>query len=559
MIDQQVVLTIDDEVLIHRLVATRLEPLDVRIIFADDGTSGLAMAKDIRPDVILLDLNMPDINGFDVCEQLKSDPETNSIPIIFLTGSGATSDQVKAFDLGVADYVIKPFNGVELQARVGVALRNQHLLRQLQYQAQTDALTGLKNRAAFHDILTSRIQRIQNDPSGLFAVLFLDLDRFKNVNDSLGHAAGDELLKAITRRLQHSIRSGYKRQATHADELARMGGDEFTVLLDEISSPEAALEVAHRLLEEISQPLIISGHEVAVGLSIGVLVADSPHKDADTMLRDCDTAMYQAKKAGRNRVIVFDDSMSEDNISRFHTEAELRQALRKGEICFAYQPIISLEDGSVAGFEALARWHHSHRGMIMPDSFIPLAEESGLIIELGKVALNHATQQCVEWQRGLAGRENLFINVNISSKQFTNPELLDTINQTLMGTGISPCQLQLEITENTLMRNIETVVPILQQLRQRGIRIALDDFGTGYSSIAILHQLPIDTLKIDRAFIGCLTKSREHAAVVHAIVTLAKNLSMTVVAEGVESEDQLVELQALDCDFGQGFYFSKLR
>jgi diguanylate cyclase (GGDEF)-like protein/PAS domain S-box-containing protein len=459
-------------------------------------------------------------------------------------------------------------SGKEVWAHLGMSLvrdgesRPLHLIFQIQditdrkraeeqllHDAFHDALTGLPNRALFMDHVKMAIQRSRRSGDRLFAALFLDLDRFKIINDSLGHMVGDQLLVGIAHRLEACLRPG--------DTVARLGGDEFTILLEDLASTDDAIEVARRVQEAVTQPFNIGGHEVFTTASIGIALSNTGYERAEDLLRDADTAMYRAKMEGKKRHVVFDKAMHDRAMELLQTETDLRRALTRQEFFLNYQPIVDLETGRVASFEALVRWRHPERGLVGPSDFIPVAEETGLIVPLGLWVLNEACQQMREWQRlGLAD-ESVTMSVNLSSRQFSQADLIERISSALRESGLKAGNLKLEITESMVMENIDTAIDMLMQLRGLGVGLSIDDFGTGYSSLSYLHRFPIDTLKIDRSFVTQMTDNSENAEIVRTIVTLARSLDMAVVAEGVETADQLRRLGDLGCDYGQGYLFSR--
>jgi diguanylate cyclase (GGDEF)-like protein/PAS domain S-box-containing protein len=420
---------------------------------------------------------------------------------------------------------------------------------QLLHDAFHDALTGLPNRALFMDHVKMAIQRSRRSGDRLFAALFLDLDRFKIINDSLGHMVGDQLLVGIAHRLEACLRPG--------DTVARLGGDEFTILLEDLAETDDALDVARRVQEAVSQPFNIGGHEVFTTASIGIALSTTGYERAEDLLRDADTAMYRAKMMGKKRHVVFDKAMHDRAMELLQIETDLRRAITRKEFFLNYQPIISLTTGKVSSFEALVRWRHPERGLVMPSDFIPVAEETGLIIPLGQWVLNEACRQMREWQKIYRIDKGVTISVNLSSRQFSQSDLIDQISAALRESGLRPANLKLEITESMVMENFDTAIDMLTQLRGLGVGLSIDDFGTGYSSLSYLHRFPIDTLKIDRSFVTQMTDNTENAEIVRTIVTLARSLSMDVIAEGVESREQLRRLRDLGCDYGQGYLFSK--
>jgi diguanylate cyclase (GGDEF)-like protein/PAS domain S-box-containing protein len=419
----------------------------------------------------------------------------------------------------------------------------------LLYDAFHDALTGLPNRALFIDHLKLSVERAKRRQDRLFAVLFLDFDRFKIINDSLGHMVGDQLLVGIARRLEACLRPG--------DTVARLGGDEFTVLLEDLNDTNEAIEVAERLQQTLSLPFNLKGSEVFTTASIGIALSTIGYEQAEEVLRDADTAMYRAKINGKARHEVFDKAMHASAMTILQLETDLRRAIDRKEFVLHYQPIVALETGVIRGFEALVRWQHPERGFISPGDFIPIAEETGLIIPIGQWVLEEACRQIRKWQEQFPQHPPLQVSVNLSGKQFTQANLIEQIRRVLRETGIDPRTLKLEITESMMMENIDTAINMLKQLRAIGIELSMDDFGTGYSSLSYLHRFPISTLKIDRSFVSRMTGNNENAEIVRTIVMLARNLDMNIVAEGVETESQVAQLKSLECEYGQGYFFSK--
>jgi len=412
-----------------------------------------------------------------------------------------------------------------------------------------DALTNLPNRALLTENLKFVIERAKNHEDYQFAVLFLDLDRFKNVNDSLGHSIGDQLLIAMARRLESCIRD--------VDMVARLGGDEFAILLDGIANGGDATNMARRIQEKLASPFNLSGHEVFTTTSIGIALSSTGYDHPENMLRDADTAMYRAKAQGKACYEVFDKGMHTHAVYVLQMENDLRRALEREEFCVYYQPIVSLDNGHLAGFEALIRWNHPDRGFINPSDFIPLAEDTGLIIPIGQWILKRACQQLAKWQWQSHANRNLFMSVNLSSKQISQPDLVDVIRETLEETNVDAKHIKLEITESAVMDNAEMAVRLLKRLKALGVALSIDDFGTGYSSLGYLHRFPVDTLKIDRSFVGRIGEQSENAEIVRTIVSLAENMGMDVVAEGVETLNQLSHLRGLKCQYGQGYLFSR--
>ncbi len=423
----------------------------------------------------------------------------------------------------------------------------QHSREHFRHAAFHDALTGLPNRTLLLDHLTLAIERARRHSDHLFAVLFVDLDRFKNINDSLGHGVGDLLLVALARRLEGCLRP--------MDTVARLGGDEFAILLDGLADTRAAITVAERVQSELTQPFNLNGHEVYTTASIGIALSATGYTHPENVLRDADTAMYRAKENGKARHELFDTVMHARAVALLTLENDLRRAVERREFLVYYQPIIALDTNRITGFEALLRWPHAERGFVAPDEFIPLAEETGLIFEIGRWVLGEACRQMCHLQKLVP--QPLTISVNLSSRQFSQPNLIEQIKQTLAETGLDPRSLLLEITESVVMENAETAATMLKQLRALGVQLSIDDFGTGYSSLSYLHRFPVSMLKIDRTFIGRMSVGGENTEIVRTIITLANNLGMQVVAEGVETEAQLAHLRKLNCAYGQGYLFSR--
>ncbi len=416
----------------------------------------------------------------------------------------------------------------------------------LAHDASHDALTGLPNRAHFTQTLEQVIERSKGHAIPSFAVLFLDADRFKIINDSLGHMFGDQLLIGIAQRLKKCLRPG--------DMVARLGGDEFTVLLDRIDDAKEATLVAERIQKELSLPFDLSGREVFTSASVGIAM-DIGYKQPQDILRDADTAMYRAKLSGKARYRIFDKDMHSDAVNVLQIETDLRRGIDRKEFCVHYQPVVSLNNESIIGFEALARWQHPERGLIFPDDFVRVAEETELIIPIGHRVLFEACRQIREWQLQFPGCSELSVSVNLSCKQFKQVGLVKQVAQVLQETGLEPRLLNLEITESVLMDNIDAAVRMMEELRALGVQLSIDDFGTGYSSLSYLHRFPMNTLKIDRSFVSQMHDNNENTEIVRTIVMLARNLGMEVIAEGVESEQQLRKLLVLGCDYGQGYFF----
>ncbi len=568
------ILIVDDTLENLRLLSTMLIKQGYNVRKAINGKMALTAVQTVMPDLILLDIMMPEMDGYEVCQRLKANQQTAKIPVIFLSALSEVFDKVKAFEVGAVDYITKPFQFEEVLARVQnqMALKSaqREILKlntqleervkerteqlelanaQLLKMALYDHLTGLPNRALFLERLEQALNRAKVDSVYQFAVLFLDCDRFKVVNDSLGHLVGDELLIAVARRLEASLSQNHT--------LCRLGGDEFAILLTDIQDFSYTTFVADEILELFSHPFQLQGHEVFINASIGIALGNSQYNLPEHLLRDADTAMYRAKSLGKGQYHIFAPALHDAALKLLHLESNLRQAINQQEFIVYYQPIIDLSDGKIAGFEALVRWHHPQYGMIYPQSFIPVAEETGLIIPIDNWVLRQACHQLRFWHQEKLTDYPLFISVNLSARQFAQLDLIDQIDQILTETQLPPENLKLEITESAIIDNIKSAALILQKLRQRLIGLSIDDFGTGYSSLSYMHSFPVSTLKIDRSFVQRLDGNPENLGLIRAIISIAQTMNMSVVAEGIETTQQLNQLKNLGCDFGQGYLFSK--
>ena len=420
---------------------------------------------------------------------------------------------------------------------------------QIYHQAFHDTLTSLPNRALFMEHLIMAVKRAKRRDDYHFAVLYLDIDRFKLVNDSLGHSVGDSLLVAFANRIKESLRE--------IDTLARFGGDEFVILLEDIESSEYASGVADRLQQELKRPFKIEGKEVFAPASFGVVSITHDYDEPEDIIRDADAAMYHAKENGKAQYKIFDKTLHKKALHLLQRETDLRKSIHRNEFENHYQPIVDLRTLSLVGFEALIRWNHPDLGLIYPGSFISIAEETGLIIPITQIVAQQACGDLCYWQKQLQDQLKLTMNINISSKHFMSPTLLDDIKEALGNTGLPAEQLKLEITETALMQDADETIRLVHRLKDYGLSLVIDDFGTGYSSLSYLQRLPIDTLKVDRSFVSRIkTEPDGNRNIVEAIISLAHRLNMVVVAEGVETEEQLAILMDMNCQFGQGYLFS---
>ncbi len=435
---------------------------------------------------------------------------------------------------------------LEKEARANDALRKSE--KDLQYAALYDSLTGLANRKFLGDILRNLIDEYKADPSKRFQVLFLDVRSFKNINDTLGHTIGDKVLTIAAKRFARML---------HADDVAaRIGGDEFAIILRNVDTAGQAHKVARRIYQNITQPFSLSGNKITIDVNIGIAPCDAEYESPEEILRDADIAMHYAKELNEGPA-VFTKELRHRFLERVRFETDLRHAIERNELAMHYQPIVDINDGRLIGFEALLRWHHHEQGMIPPTKFIPIAEQSGLIQPITVWILHETTRQLVKWQKIAPEYRDLMVSVNISGKHLSNEDLIYDVESAIESSGLAPHTLKLEITESTAMENAENTINVLQELKRTGVQLSIDDFGTGYSSLSYLHRLPFDTLKIDRTFVNRVGEHGENSGILQTIISLAKNLKMRVIAEGIETETQLAVLRNLGCDYGQGYLLAK--
>ncbi len=535
----------------------RIKAQEITFLFASNGVEALqVIAEEKAIDVIITDINMPEMDGISLLENIAEAEE--EYKTIVVSAFGDIPNIRAAMNQGAFDFLTKPIDFYDLDVTIQKALglirkikaRQEEidkLKSQLFYQAYHDPLTGLYNRSWFFERVSKLLKTAQDQ---LYGVLFVDLDRFKLVNDSLGHVSGDKLLKLVSSRM--------KEQLQGVGKIARFGGDEFIVLLENIHDPDAICDCADGLKQVLGKPFCIEGYEIFVGASIGIIIGSQDYTKPEELLRDADIAMYSAKAQGRGGYQIFDSAMQISAVETLQLQNDLRRALESDELYLLYQPIVSLSTGNVSGFEVLIRWQHPQRGTVLPITFIPIAEETGLIIPLGLWILHEVCDRLAQTQRHGGVWDTITINVNVSALQLCQSDLAEKMARILNKFGILATQIKLEITESCLLDQYDVQMSTLRSLKNLGFNICIDDFGTGYSSLSRLHEFPITTLKIDRYFIRAMTSgSQFRMETVRMIITLAHTLGMDVVAEGVETAEQLQQLQSLECDSVQGYLFSK--
>jgi diguanylate cyclase (GGDEF)-like protein len=540
------VLTVEDnpgDAVLVREMLDEAAPRGFDVVSARRLTEGVAALLDGYFDCVLLDLSLPDADGLEALDQLRS--VALDVPIVVLTGRRDERVAVQAVQEGAQDYLVKgEVDGRLLSRSISYAVERKRAEVQLAHQALHDGLTGLPNRALFQDRLQHAAARLTRK-AGRLAVLFCDLDRFKVVNDSLGHGAGDQLLVAVAERLSTVLRVG--------DTAARFGGDEFVVLCEDVAGERDAVALAERIAAALDAPFELADEDVYVRTRIGIAIAADRSARPEALVRDADAAMYRAKERGGGTYEVFDADMRARAVRRLETEGALHRALERGELVLHYQPQVLLATGARTGAEALVRWRHPTRGLLGPGEFIPAAEETGLIHELGAWVLEEACRAIA------ADRTARTMSVNLSPRQCLHHDLLPVVADVLRRTGADPSRLCLEVTETAVMDDLATMANVLEGLKGLGFTLAIDDFGTGYSSLRALQRFPFDVVKIDRSFVREVAVAEQEASIVAAIVSLSHALGLRAIAEGVETTAQVQRLRALGCDHGQGFYFAPPR
>lgn len=555
------ILVVDDEPDNFDVIETLLSAQDYQLHYAASGQSAIASLDTFEPDLILLDVMMPGMDGIEVCQRIKAMPKWESVPIIVVTALTTKKDLAQCLTAGADDFISKPVNSLELTARVRSMLRIRQQYQQLatfnaRLEATVQQRTAELQAMIFEDGLTAlpsrtfllqKLAEILQSGESSFAVVCLDCDQFKLVNGSFGHVIGDQLLIAIAERLRQHLRPG--------DVLARMGEDEFCFLLHQIEDAVALEPFIQTILRSFNAPFSLVNCEIFMTACMGISLSNDAAGQSEELLQDADTAMYQAKLRGKGSYQIFDRQMHLAMFNRLMLENDLQRALEQQEFVLYYQPIVHLQTQKLAGFEALLRWQHPERGMVSPGEFIPCMETTGLIVPVGMLVLKQACQQLRTWQQ--QGWTEITMSVNLSVRQFACPTLLADIDRVLSETAINPGYLKLEITESAIMDNAEMAIALTKELRSRQIQISIDDFGTGYCSLGYLHHFPVDTLKIDRSFVNQIQGGNRNYQVVNTIIALSNQLELAVIAEGIETTQQLEWLQQLGCQFGQGYLFSK--
>jgi len=510
-----------------------------------DGVEAVKRCENTMPGLILLDALMPNLNGFDACKKIRMLQGGKHVPILIVTALEDEGSIERAFESGATDFIPKPVHFAVMRQRVSRLLKASRAEVHVRELAYNDSLTGLPNRTMFIDQMNKLIKKVRPQ-SQMLAVLFLDLDRFKYVNDTLGHNVGDMLLKQVAERILSCVRA--------VDTVSRLGGDEFTLALDGIEDKSIVANIAEKICRKVGEPYNFSGKEVYVTASIGIALHPNDGVDVGELMKRADTAMFKAKERGGS-YLFYEPQMEALVTNKVEIEQDLRHSLEREELDVFFQPKVDLKTSKVMGIEALVRWNHPEKGLVGPNDFIPLAEETGLISEVGLWVLISSCVQVKSWLD--KGYEAMPVSVNLSGRQLENGDITGQVAHVLSESGLDPSYLELEITESIIMKHPEEVISILHQLKAMGVKLSIDDFGTGYSSLNYLRKFPIDLLKIDKAFVRDIETNNEDRLIVKGIIALAKSLNLEVLAEGVETAEQLKLLKEEGCDYIQGYYISK--
>ena len=552
------ILVIEDEQFVRENILELLDAEGFEVIGAENGRVGVDLAKVMLPDLILCDVMMPELDGYGVLTSLRQESVTASVPFIFLTAKVAKADFRQGMELGADDYLTKPFTRAELLGAIASRLKKRAAVQerhntelkeakeQLNYLIHNDSLTNLPNRLSLRERF-KQVQPTDSSDEQLITVLSVGLDRFNQINDNLGHAVGDLLIKAVADRLTACVETG--------DIVARLNADQFAIILPKSQQKKEVGNIAQTILKNLSQIFTLPGQEVFITASIGIAVYPRDGIEIEQLLRNANTAMAKAKQQGGDQYEFYTAAYNIGSSERLALQTTLRHALEREELLVYYQPQVDLKTGQIIGAEALVRWQNPDRGLVSPDKFIPIAEETGLIIPIGEWVLHTACKQTKLWQT--AGFPSLRVAVNLSSRQFSQIDLRKQLVQILMETGLDPKNIELELTESMLVQNTEVAIRRLNALKSLGVQIAIDDFGTGYSSLSYLQQFPFDILKIDRCFIRNITDNPNNAAITKAIIEMAKSLNLKLIAEGVETESELSFVCQQKCDTMQGYLFSR--
>ena len=552
------ILVIEDEDFVRENIVELLDAEGFEVISAENGHDGINLAQAMVPDLILCDVMMPKLDGYGVLMALRHQSVTAAVPFIFLTAKAAKADFRQGMELGADDYLTKPFTRAELLGAIASRLKKQAAVQkqyhtelqqakeQLDYLIYNDSLTKLPNRLSLRERF-KQIQPTDTSKAQLVTILSVSLDRFNQINDNLGHDVGNLLVKAVAERLTHCV--------GNQDIIAHLNVSQFAIILANTQHKKEVSDIAQTILNELSQTFVLAGQEIFITASIGIAFYPRDGVDIEQLLNHANTAMTKAKQQGGDQYEFYTAAFNIGSSDRLALQSSLRHALEREELQVYYQPQVDLHTGQIVGSEALVRWQHPERGLVSPDKFIPIAEETGLIVPIGEWVLQTACKQTQLWQT--AGFPSLRIAVNLSSRQFGQIDLRKQLVQILLDTGLDPKYIELELTESMLVQNTEIAIRRLNALKSLGVEIAIDDFGTGYSSLSYLQQFPFDVLKIDRCFIKNITDNLNKAAITKAIIEMAKNLNLKLVAEGVETESELSFVRQHQCDTMQGYLFSR--